>query len=593
MNWFTAPVALLLALCVVAAPARAVTFTASLDHDTIALGDSATLSLTFDGGSPKSVPLPPEIPGLQVSYVGPSSQFSFINGQTSSTITHHFTVTPQQTGEFTIPSLTADVDGQQLRSEPVKLTVLTASAPPAAAVNSGSQVAFMKLSLPKKEVYAGEMVVAEMDVYLRDDVQNFRDPQLTGTPSSGFKVGKIVPGSARRTQIGDRNYTVFPIYIALTASQSGPLSAGPFTMNAILLLPDSSQQPRDPIFEQFGFRSPGEEKQVSLATDRQIVESLPLPADNVPASFNGAVGHYTMTVTAGPTNVSVGDPITIRAQISGRGSFDAIAMPDQSAWRDFKIFPPTAKVETTDQLATQGGKTFEEIVTPQNTDVHALPPFSFSFFDPDLKAYRTLTQPSVQIAVRSAGTSALPMITATKPAAETPQQQQDILPIRENFGARAEATAPIITRPSFLALQSLPVLALLAAFVWRKRTDGLANNPRLRRRRRVAQLVRDGVEDLHRLAAENKPDEFFAVLFRLLQEQLGERLDCPASSITESVIDEHPFLRAAPKAALDGLRELFQFCNQARYAPVRGTGELNSVAAQFEKTAAAIQSLKP
>jgi hypothetical protein len=51
-------------------------------------------------------------------------------------------------------------------------------------------------------------------------------------------------------------------------------------------------------------------------------------------------------------------------------------------------------------------------------------------------------------------------------------------------------------------------------------------------------------------------------------------------------------LRSAPKATLDGLRELFQLCNQARYAPVRGTGELNSVAGQFEKTVGELQNLK-
>ena len=77
--------------------------------------------------------------------------------------------------------------------------------------------------------------------------------------------------------------------------------------------------------------------------------------------------------------------------------------------------------------------------------------------------------------------------------------------------------------------------------------------------------------DLKKFAAENKPDEFFATLFRLLQEQLGERLDCPASAITENVIEEHSILRGAPEATLDDLRELFQLCNQARYAPVRGT----------------------
>ena len=109
----------------------------------------------------------------------------------------------------------------------------------------------------------------------------------------------------------------------------------------------------------------------------------------------------------------------------------------------------------------------------------------------------------------------------------------------------------------------------------------------------MAQLVRDGVNDLKKLAAENRPDDFFALLFHLLQEQLGERLDCPASAITENVIDEHAALRAAPEATLDSLRELFQLCNQARYAPVRGASELNSVAARLEQTLGELQEVKP
>jgi hypothetical protein len=97
---------------------------------------------------------------------------------------------------------------------------------------------------------------------------------------------------------------------------------------------------------------------------------------------------------------------------------------------------------------------------------------------------------------------------------------------------------------------------------------------------------------LKKYAAENKPDEFFATLFRLLQEQLGERLDCPASAITENVIEEHAGLRGASQATLDSLSELFQLCNQARYAPVRGSAELNLVAAKFEKAVAELQGVK-
>src|SRR5258708_6004691 len=90
-------------------PARlnAATLSASLDRDAITLGESVTLSLAFSGGQPQDVPSPPEIPNLAITYLGPSSQFSFINGQVSSSVTHKYTVTPRQPGDYTIPAMTA------------------------------------------------------------------------------------------------------------------------------------------------------------------------------------------------------------------------------------------------------------------------------------------------------------------------------------------------------------------------------------------------------------------------------------------------------------------------------------------------------
>jgi hypothetical protein len=299
-----------------------------------------------------------------------------------------------------------------------------------------------------------------------------------------------------------------------------------------------------------------------------------------------------MTATAGPTNVTVGDPITVRVQISGRGALDSVTLPPQDAWRDFKTYPPTTKFEPGDPFGFQGTKTFEQIISPQNSDVHELPLLTFSFFNPDDGQYHTLTQAAVPLTVKAAGASPMPTIAAAKNSAPENQTPQDILPIKENLGTLAVASRPLVTRPVFLAAQAVPVLAFLAAFVWRKRADNLANNPRLRRRLAVAALVASGMDDLKKYASANQPDEFFATLFRLLQEQLGERLDCPASAITENVIDEHPVLRGVPKATLDGLRELFQLCNQARYAPVRGASELNSVAAQFAKTIVGLQEVK-
>jgi hypothetical protein len=97
---------------------------------------------------------------------------------------------------------------------------------------------------------------------------------------------------------------------------------------------------------------------------------------------------------------------------------------------------------------------------------------------------------------------------------------------------------------------------------------------------------------LRRLAAENKSDDFFATLFRLLQEQLGERLDCPASAITEAVIEERLRPRGVPEATLNALRELFQTCNLARYAPIRSSQELAALIPRLETSLRELQNLK-
>jgi hypothetical protein len=587
---FTLKTLAVLLVALFAGAAFAASFTASLDRDAIALGENVTLSLKFDGIQPSDAPAIPDIAGLQFQYIGPSSSFTFINGQTSSSITYNYTVTAQHDGQFTIPALRADINGQPFTSLPLTLTVSKVAAPSAAELDSGDQVAFMKFIFPKNKVYVGEAVLGRLELYLRDDVQNFGNFQLTASPTDGFSAGKTAepPNQRRRVQIGNHSYVVIPIAVPLTAIQTGQLTLGPFTASVVVVTP-SENQGGDPFFRMF---NQGEQKQVTLATAPVTVESLPLPEENKPANFSGAVGDFMLTVNAGPTTLTVGDPITVRVQISGSGALDAITLPTQDAWSNFKTYP-TTRLETTDQFGFQGTNTFEQIVSPLNSDVRELPPLTFSFFNPNDGQYHTLTQPATPLTVHSAGATVLPTIAGGKNSStDNSAPPQDILPIKENLGTVETKTDPLVTRPEFLALQSLPALAFLTTFVWRKRADNLANNPRLRRKIAVEKLVQTGIADLQKFAAQNNSEEFFALLFRLLQEQLGERLDCPATAITENVVEENSILRGASETTRNDLRELFQLCNQARYASVRGTAELNSVASQFEKTARELQEVK-
>ena len=588
-----------LLLCSEPSVLRAASFTATLDRETVTVGESATLALRFEGGDPKAIPAPPPQANLQMIGEGSSRNISIVNGQMSASIAQNYALTPTQPGVYVIPALKAEVGGQVLTTQPLKLTAVKAGT--TAADSAGDKLAFFKLFLPKKEVYVGEVLAVEFQVYVRDGLANGENilqgfDQYGGCPlkAEGVSILKTAHAQRRRARVGDANYGVATLVTSLSPVKTGPLALGSMEVNLVLQLPLPNQRRRDP-FDPFGIfqQMQVKEQRVALSAEPETLTVLPLPKENIPANFNGAVGSFSMTFSAGPTNVAAGDPVTVKVQIAGRGAFDSLALPEQNAWSDFKTYPPTTKVETTDALGLQGAKIFEQVVVPQSPEIKALPSISFSFFDPDQKGYRTLTQPAVALIVRPGGSAPAPTVAASsRPAPDNPPPAQDIVHIKPRLGVVAQIAPPLLQQSWFLALQAVPVLAWLSALVWRRRTEQLANNPRLRRRRQVAQIVRQGLIELRQLAADNKSDDFFASLFRLLQEQLGERLDLPASAITEAIIEERLRPCGVPEATLVGLHALFQTCNLARYAPIKSSQELAAIIPKLESALHELQGLK-
>jgi hypothetical protein len=168
---------------------------------------------------------------------------------------------------------------------------------------------------------------------------------------------------------------------------------------------------------------------------------------------------------------------------------------------------------------------------------------------------------------------------------------RDIVHIKIRPGQLAAIQVPWAWRSWFWLLQGLPFLLWLGTVTWRKRQDHLERHPRLRRRRAVAHMMKAWLIDLRRLAAANEADEFFALLFRMLQEQLGERLDLPASAITEAVIDEQLRPRGVPEETLERLQELFRECDQVRFAPEHSLKMLGDLAPKVELVIGELQAL--
>ena len=562
-----------LSLLVIVPASAAPSLTAKLDRDTMTVGESVVLSLTFEGGAPSRPPPVPVQPNLTIQYAGQSSQFTIVNGQTTSALTHNYRVMASHPGDYVIPAIQAVIDNRTHTTQPLRLKALKAGDNTA---GSGPKHAFVKLIVPKNTVYVGEVLPVEIQLY----VQNPHDLQMPQFKAEGFTLGTMPQPGRTQAQSGNVIYTVFVFKVTASPVKAGTLSLGPVECSLVLRY-RKSRDSLDPLGDLFGGGI--ELRKVIVSSEAQSIEVLPLPKENRPESFNGAVGQFSLALNASPTNVTAGDPITLKLQITGSGTLDALPFPPQLDWREFKTYPPTSKVVTSDPIGLSGVKTFEQVVIPQNVEVKEVPGIAFSFFDPDLKTYRTLQHPPIPLSVRpSTVLQPQPTVIADTPQVQDKPPVRDIVHIKPYLGMAVQIHPPLVRQTWFLALQAIPLAAWLSAWIWRKRQEMLTKDPRLRRRLRVSALVRKGLHTLHALASANRAEEFFATVFRLLQEQLGERLDLPASSITEAVVDERLRTRDASDELIRRLHELFLVCNRARYAPERTPQELMSIVPQVE-----------
>jgi len=559
--------------------------TATLNPETAQVGQAVELNVVFQGDPPAQAPQIPRIPGLAMQPSGVRHAANFLNGVASRSTTYTFYLTANQAGEYLIPPIEARVGGSKIATQPLKLKVLKAGP---AEGGGKSEVAFLKLIVPKNEVFVGEIFPIELQLYLHSQVDG-RDLQMPQLQGEGFIFGKIPEPVQTQTRLQNSIYRLIIFKMSAVPMKSGSLTLGPGRDSLTLRLPRQRGQNFFDILS-------NAYQPMTLISEAIPITVHPLPRENQPPDFSGAVGNFTLAMRASPTNVTAGDPITLDFKISGKGVLDSISLPSQTNWARFKLYSPTAKVEFKDPLGMEGVKTFEQVVIPESGAIQEIPPFSFTYFDPEQKAYRTLRQRPIPLVVGepTASASGVP-VPAIAPSKEPPpKQSEEIVHIKSDPGSLRVLSPPLILQGWFLASQAIPFLAWLAAFCWRRREEHLARNPSLQRRRATTATVDKGLKELKAFAPGRTSEEFFALVFRLLQEQLGDVLNLPASAITDAVVEQRLRPLGVSDSLLVSVHELFQLCNQARYTqgkevtdPISVLPKVETVLRQLQKCSVA------
>jgi hypothetical protein len=557
----------------------AVQVSATLDHQSAAVGEGIMLRVIVQDASPDGPPRLPSLPNLRIDDAGTSESISIINGHQSAESTHTYQITPLKPGQYAIPPIQVPVGGRIYTTKPLAFQALPANQAGRGGNPNAPRAAFLKLEAPRSKMYVGEPFFLDAKLYAMTG-RLVDEPHLPDT--GGFTLGKMFRVAPAREVYDRQDYNTIVYRRLLTATKPGKAEFGPATM---VFDPNSNSD----AFDFFRARRP----QLNLVSDTLELEVAPLPSTNVPAGFAGAIGNFSVRFWASPTNVAVGDPVTVHIQFAGKGAYDAITVPEQADWREFKTYTPTSQTQAGDQYGLVGTNTFEQVVVPQNAEIKELPGFLFSFFNPEIGQYRTIRMPSIPLAVKSSGATPLPSLSVTNasPSGEA-SSSTEIVHIKPSLGSVVMIGPPLIQRGWFLAIQLAAPLVWAGLGLARRREERLANNPRLRRKRQVDRLVRETIPELRRRAKAGEAEPFHAGAFRILQERLGERLDVAAGGITEEVIDERLRKAGADPALLTGLHEIFKALNHARYAPDASAAELGTLLPKIESALEQLERIK-
>lgn len=563
-------------------PAFAASLSAVLDRDVVGLGDTVTLKITVEGGTGRERPRLPNVPGLRFTEVANTVGMTFQNGRQSITLENSFAVTPSRLGVFTLAPITAEVGTATLQAPPVQLRVVRADDPAVARRDGLDQAAFLQLHLPAREVYVGETFPAEIHLYaIGGRLQ--QAPQLH---ADGFTVGKLHDaGQEGNIRTNNRIYSRARFQILVTPARAGDLTLQ--AANCILDVPLPRRLGFSDVFDDslFGMR---ETRRFNLATTPASLKVLPLPKMGVPPGFSGAVGEYEISLVASPTAVKAGDPITARVRVQGRGNFDSVQLPDPG-WQGFRFYPPTVSFEAGDPLGLSGARLFEQVVTPELPGITALPPLEFSFFSPAARAYRTVRSAPVPLQVEAG--AATPEVAAVEGDPENAMLgAPSVRPLKAHLGEAVTPLTLVAAQPWYLPLTVLPFALWAGTSAWCRRRDRLAADPEVARRRDAARRMARESAALQQASAREDRPEFFAALFRLLQEAVADRVGMAPGAVTEGVLDDHLPARGVPPGVITSLHELFGACNQARYAPAAGGDDLEALRRRAESAVAALRA---
>lgn len=552
---------------------------AVVSSDSVTLGEPFDFQLQVSGSE---APSPPDLTGLADFTVTPmgngtnsSSSVTIINGQVTQNVRKGFLFNYQlvarKAGSLTIPPLTVKDGPNSATTRPLVIRV--------GAMQENDHYK-LRVSLPGTSAWVGEALHLGLTFYYDANLEQPRlNLPVANDPS--FQVHEAdVPITNQNETLDGRTFQTMKLLRILVPRRAGSFHLEPATF--IFRGVDGYEIRDDPFFGRQ--RVPRVRNFVvpSNALDLTVRE---LPADGKPANFAGHVGRFSLSTSANPLKVNVGDPLNLVVKVSAPTFLNDFELPPlqrQTALaKDFRLPAEPSPGQVGDDSIT-----FTYTIRVAREGLREIPPLELPFFDPDAAAYRVARSEPIPIEVVETRVVTARDAEGTEPVTpRTAEVEAWSLGIAHNYedpdALRSERFSPALwfRSAAFWTLLLLPAAlhALLRFLVGRQRT--LHADPGGARQARAAR-------NFHLLIDSATSTDRVLEAFRTY---LGDRLRLSAGALTANDL-RAPLQRAGvPGETIAAAEDLFRRCEASRYSGGQA-GEAGDLAAACRDVVAGIES---
>lgn len=511
---------------------------------------------------------PPSFEGFRV-LGGPNQSISnsWINGKRSYSKTYSFFLAPLKKGVATIGQAAIEVDGERYKSLPVEVVVTEAVEIPKDGNNAdylASENVHLVAEVSNTNPYLNEAITVVYKLYVSNQVSitsNWREidsPKYADFWSQNLDQKgqlQIYEGQYRGE---DYRYVVLRTAV-LYPQKTGELSIEPLTLD----VPIDVRSNRRDFFGRFMTTRVNK----TISAGRRTINVKPLPLENRPEDFTGAVGFFDFDSSISRSELDAQESLEYSVTVRGEGNLKLFELPKPQFPNAFEVYEPARNDKISTRTSGMRGSVSEVYtLVPQNQGTYPLPPLSFSYFDPNLERYITKTTQDHIVSVING------------PAQESALQNNE----------RADTNLVVVDtdRYGYIKLQSdwlarnpapwfgtwaywrwvlgllifLPLWFVLSAI--RNRYLGDTASRDLRKRKRlIAQYLSQAK------AEQQNPTAFYAALERSLHLFLKAQLKLETSGLSKENIRALMTQRTLTQDAIDRLIGLIERCERARYAP--------------------------